>query len=303
MAECLTLEDILTQQKKEKKELLAKTQKMKHGIPKGDKKKKKEVTAEIAQLISDLDIRHDEELKEFQAKTASGNLPELHDVCENLNRASVQHEENSENLCDNSFEDSRFLGASQKLSKAQKRRNKKSLKEKEREKAIAEQELENLTGNRFIESKEIAKKLSERQLIIHEVPSDGNCLYAAIEHQLSALNLEKLTVESLRELTSKYLLSHKEEYLPFLTDPDTGDILSDEQYVKYCEDIRNTTAWGGQIEIQALSKICGKPIEVIQAEGPSIIAGDETSSPKLIISYHRHAYGLGEHYNSVVPSG
>ncbi|KAF8785660.1 Deubiquitinase OTUD6B like protein [Argiope bruennichi] len=269
MAECLTLEDILTQQKKEKKELLAKTQKMKHGIPKGDKKKKKEVTAEIARLISDLDIRHDEELKEFQAKNASGNLPELHDVCENLNRAS----------------------------------NKKSLKEKEREKAIAEQELENLTGNRFIESKEIAKKLSERQLIIHEVPSDGNCLYAAIEHQLSALNLEKLTVESLRELTSKYLLSHKEEYLPFLTDPDTGDILSDEQYVKYCEDIRNTTAWGGQIEIQALSKICGKPIEVIQAEGPSIIAGDETSSPKLIISYHRHAYGLGEHYNSVVPSG
>ncbi|GBL87955.1 hypothetical protein AVEN_192110-1 [Araneus ventricosus] len=66
MDECLTLEDVLTQQKKEKKELLAKTQKLKHGIPKGDKKKKKEVTAEIAQMIADLDIRHDEELKEFQ---------------------------------------------------------------------------------------------------------------------------------------------------------------------------------------------------------------------------------------------
>ncbi|GBL87969.1 OTU domain-containing protein 6B [Araneus ventricosus] len=235
------------------------------------------------------------------ARNASGDLPKLYNVSENPSHESEQSEETSEYLCADGLENSELLGAPQKLSKAQKRRNKKSQKEKERVKAIAEQELENLTGNRFIESAEIAKKLSERQLAIHEVPSDGNCLYTAIEHQLSTLNLEKMTVKSLRELTSKYLLSHKEDYLPFLTDPDTGDTLSDEQYIKYCEDIINTTAWGGQIEIQVLSKICGKPIEVIQAEGPSIIAGDEASSPKLIISYHRHAYGLGEHYNSVVP--
>lgn len=43
----------------------AKTQKMKHSVPKGDKKKKKEVTAEIAQLLADLDLKHEIELKEF----------------------------------------------------------------------------------------------------------------------------------------------------------------------------------------------------------------------------------------------
>ncbi|CAL1269801.1 unnamed protein product [Larinioides sclopetarius] len=274
---------------------------MKHGIPKGDKKRKKEVTAEIEQMIADLNIRHFEELKEFQAKNASEDLPKPNDTSENPNHELEQCEVTPDNLGADGLENSNLLGAPQKLSKAQKRRNKRSQKEKEREKAIAEQELENLTGNRFIESAEIAKKLSERQLVIHEVPSDGNCLYAAIEHQLSTLNLEKMTVKALRELTSNYLLTHKEDYHPFLTDPNSGNTLSDEQYIKYCEDIINTTAWGGQIEIQALSKISGRPIEVIQAEGPSIIAGDEACSPKLIISYHRHAYGLGEHYNSVVP--
>lgn len=43
----------------------AKTQKMKHSIPKGDKKKKKEVTAEITQLLADMDLRHENEIKEF----------------------------------------------------------------------------------------------------------------------------------------------------------------------------------------------------------------------------------------------
>ncbi|KFM82157.1 OTU domain-containing protein 6B, partial [Stegodyphus mimosarum] len=78
--------------------------------------------------------------------------------------------------------------------------------------------------------------------------------------------------------------------------------MSEEQYIKYCEDIVKTSSWGGHVEIQALSNICGKPMEVIQAEGPSVIAGDEHDSPRLIISYHRHVYGLGEHYNSVVPA-
>ncbi|GIY37254.1 deubiquitinase OTUD6B [Caerostris darwini] len=136
--------------------------------------------------------------------------------------------------------------------------------------------------------------------ICFQVPSDGNCLYAAIEHQLSTLNMGRRSVESLRESTANYLLAHKEDYLPFLSDSETGGILSEDKFFKYCEDIRTTSAWGGHVEIQALTKICCKPIEIIQATGPSVIVGNENKSPKLIISYHRHAYGLGEHYNSVV---
>jgi OTU domain-containing protein 6 len=43
------------------------------------------------------------------------------------------------------------------------------------------------------------------------------------------------------------------------------------------------------------------PIEVIQAEGPPVLIGDEFDSAKLTITYHRHYYGLGEHYNSTKP--
>ncbi|XP_035231720.1 deubiquitinase OTUD6B-like, partial [Stegodyphus dumicola] len=85
---------------------------------------------------------------------------------------------------------SQISEGSQKLSKAQKRRNKKSIMEKERIKAIIEQEEKNLSGSRHIESEKIRKKLSDRNLVIHEIPSDGNCLYKAIEHQLSTLNLQ-----------------------------------------------------------------------------------------------------------------
>ena len=39
---------------------------MKHGIPKGDKKRKKQVTIEIAQLQAELDQKHEQEELENQ---------------------------------------------------------------------------------------------------------------------------------------------------------------------------------------------------------------------------------------------
>jgi OTU domain-containing protein 6 len=43
-------------------------------------------------------------------------------------------------------------------------------------------------------------------------------------------------------------------------------------------------------------------IEVIQATGPSILVGEEYQDERqAILTFHRHMYGLGEHYNSVKP--
>jgi OTU domain-containing protein 6 len=43
-------------------------------------------------------------------------------------------------------------------------------------------------------------------------------------------------------------------------------------------------------------------IEVIQATGPSILVGEEYHDKRqAILTFHRHMYGLGEHYNSVKP--
>jgi OTU domain-containing protein 6 len=57
-----------------------------------------------------------------------------------------------------------------------------------------------------------------------------------------------------------------------------------------------------QIELRALTQSLRLPIEVIQAEGRPVLIGEEFGgNAPLVITYHRHYYGLGEHYNSTKP--
>lgn len=47
-----------------------------------------------------------------------------------------------------------------------------------------------------------------------------------------------------------------------------------------------------------------RPFEVIQSEGRPVVIGDEFGDPSskpILLTYHRHMFGLGEHYNSVRP--
>ncbi|KAH0617579.1 hypothetical protein JD844_015983 [Phrynosoma platyrhinos] len=53
--------------------------------------------------------------------------------------------------------------------------------------------------------------------------------------------------------------------------------------------------------LRALSHVLQTPIEVVQMDSPPIIVGEEYSGEPLTLVYMRHAYGLGEHYNSVKP--
>ncbi|GFU62018.1 hypothetical protein TNCV_717441 [Trichonephila clavipes] len=78
MADSMSHKDLLAQQKKERKELMAMTQKMKHSVPKSNRKKKKEINSKIAQMFADLDLKHEEQLKELEDKNSSTN-PSLPD--------------------------------------------------------------------------------------------------------------------------------------------------------------------------------------------------------------------------------
>ena len=52
--------------------------------------------------------------------------------------------------------------------------------------------------------------------------------------------------------------------------------------------------WEGEGRLLMLSR------QVIQAEGPSMVMGEDIrGQTSLILTYHRHMFGLGEHYNSV----
>eukprot|EP00092_Neocalanus_flemingeri_P056514 GFUD01067017.1.p1 GENE.GFUD01067017.1~~GFUD01067017.1.p1 ORF type:complete len:205 (-),score=73.88 GFUD01067017.1:89-703(-) len=182
--------------------------------------------------------------------------------------------------------------------KPKKRRDNKAEKEKQRLIDIEKQEEENKNGTRHLEQVKIKSLLEDRGFKLTEIPSDGDCMFAGLVHQLSQLDLRS-SVDDLRKSTASELLENKDDYYPWLSNPSTGEMLSDSEYEAYCNKMASTAAWGGQVELQAMSTVLQRPIEVMQAEGPPMVVGDQFRQKPLVLTYHRHAYGLGEHYNSV----
>lgn len=132
---------------------------MKKSICKGDKKKKKEITEEIGRLEERLEKHQTEELNTWR----------LAHVTLNDKETEKPEEASKEISKDNCSEQ-----LAHRVSKAQKRREKKAIAEKERNQRIIEQEALNAFGKRNIEIEAIKKILSERELMIYEIPSDGH---------------------------------------------------------------------------------------------------------------------------------
>ena len=70
--------------------------------------------------------------------------------------------------------------------------------------------------------------------------------------------------------------------------------------------------WGGEVELRCLCNILGVDIHVYSADAPVLRmcpdgVGEAESRVEggdgmvLRVSFHKHFYALGEHYNSVVP--
>ncbi|XP_033758487.1 deubiquitinase OTUD6B-like [Pecten maximus] len=287
-------EELLSRKhKRERKELQAHIQKLKHSVPKGDKKKKKEVTEQIANLERDLDERQEAESQELKTTVEVSNVAERLEALDTTD-AETTSDNTTGSAC-------AAIGQEEKkLSKAQKRRNKKLVKDREREEEIKQQDIKNLSGARHIELQKVKEALKRQNLQIFEIKSDGNCLYNAVNHQL-AKNGRSSSNEALRDQVSKYMKEYRDEFLPFLT-KDNGDMFTEDDFEKYCHDTAHTTAWGGQLEVRALSQTLKQPIRVVQSEGPPVVVGEEFGNddqPCIVLCYLRHAFGLGEHYNSV----
>ncbi|EDW99862.1 uncharacterized protein Dyak_GE22848 [Drosophila yakuba] len=294
--EDVNLEDIGARHRRERKELQAKLQAMKKNAPKNNKNKRKEFLEEMARLEGELEQRHKAELKAAEANEA----PEVLEVREPAEKpkAVVPDEEEDE-------EKEEQLTSNLRVSKAQKRRDKKAKEARARDAEI-KTELQNAANQptpKLIELQQITAKLSQRQLCLHNIPSDGDCLYQSIRHQLIVNALPGHSVQELREETANYVRAHKDSLISYMVHPETGDLLNDEQFEQYCHDIAKTHAWGGHIELKAISSLLRVPIEVIQAEGaPTLLGQEEFGGSPLVICYHRHIYQLGAHYNSTVPA-
>ncbi|KAH8876930.1 Deubiquitinase OTUD6B [Schistosoma japonicum] len=144
------------------------------------------------------------------------------------------------------------LVLTQKVSKAARRREKRdALQRAQQTAALMNIQTDKSNSLRSIEMKNLEKQLEARHLSLFEVPSDGDCLYQSIGHQLKIRDypvhtlLEKINmsnedsfgniptdqsikqlVQILRHLASYYIRKNMNEFLPFLFNPNSGEPMS-----------------------------------------------------------------------------
>lgn len=196
---------------------------------------------------------------------------------------------------------------SNRVSKAQKRRDAKAAKKTEQLKRIEESEKLDEHKDRRLEQESLDRLLSSRGLKVYDIEADGDCLYRAVEHQLKLaddLDESPINFQGLRNRTSEYMLANADNFIPFLLN-DQGDLMSAQDYKNYCNRIAKTKEWGGHLELTAISEFTRKPIHIYQASSdnraPLVVEPRvKTSKSPILLSFHKHLYHLGEHYNSLV---
>ena len=209
-------------------------------------------------------------------------------------------------------------------------------KEHEREQRIAHENATAGPSRRVLEMEALAALyLKGRKLKVEEVEADGNCLYRAVGAQCVRLGLEvegevlssssssssgEGCYSKIRRVCGDVLMgpnrSEYEAFAEFGEGHDTGDGGNHPNtYEEYVHNVKSTSTWGGQLELRALSEALKCPIVVFSSEGPPLTMGAEYFATEeeregednwgekkaLLLSFHRHYYALGEHYNSVIP--
>ncbi|ORY02096.1 OTU-domain-containing protein [Basidiobolus meristosporus CBS 931.73] len=291
-----TLEEIQSRHKKENKELQNKLTALKKTATKGDKKKKKEVQVEMAQLEQEVQQRHEQELKDFMVRGDNGAEDRAEEIPEGDNGIQKM----TENL---TIEDAGNVENTPTVEGKGKKNRSKARKDRKAAKILQmqqEAEEEAATMDNVQEREKIAfdELLQTIGFSMKEVTADGHCLYNAVADQLNSLYNIKVSYGDLRKQTAEYLSNNKADFLPFMTN-NNGDMMSDDEFNTYCDDLKNTAVWGGQQEIVAMSKVYQVPIYVYQVGIPTLKISEEIAKEPLRISYHLHAFGLGEHYNSL----
>ena len=258
------------------KDLRNKIMSVKKSVTKGDKKQKKAIQDEVTALESLLASKQ-EELQKLKDSAGAGA------------GFSVKTEITGEidNLT-NSISKARL--------KKERRKEEKAV-EWEANRQAALQEIASRPDLALQESKSFDRRLAQEGFRIVEVAADGHCLFSAIGCQLDP----PMDHWELRAMAAKYLLEHRDEYENFI-ELDSIDIInspSTDKYQEYCRKLESTGMWGGQIELEVLSRSLGVCVTVLQAEGPELVFNGEAVQ-KIYLSYHRFAFSLGEHYNALV---
>ncbi|KAM7276522.1 hypothetical protein ACFE04_018388 [Oxalis oulophora] len=291
-------DEMLSRHRKEISELQNKETALKKAAAKGSKaeqkSKKKQVEEEISQLSTKLKEKQAKELISLGYTETNNN--EKSDM-DTLVKAVAGFSVNKQT-------------EHSKPSKSVKRREKRAQEELAREQRIQEEQ-SNIVSDRAIEDEKLEKKLEPLGLTINEIKPDGHCLYRAVEDQLANLSggSSPYNYQQLREMVASYMRTNANDFLPFFLSENAledGDGSISDKFENYCKEIESTAVWGGQLELGALTHCLKKNITIYSGSFPDVEMGKEyksnSTNGSIVLSYHRHAFGLGEHYNSVVPS-
>ncbi|MCP9263330.1 OTU-like cysteine protease [Dirofilaria immitis] len=249
----------------ERKELQSRIMSMKHSIAKGDKKRKKELVAEVAKMEEEMRERHEKELAELKPS------PEL-------SVGSVVVEE--------------YQHKEPRISKAQRRRvREKTELNRKREEAAVQAKIDAESGPllkyfRKFENEAIEQLLMDRGLTIYNIEPDGDCLYSAIAHQLSLITSRQFRAADIRQKAAACMRTHKDDFLPFLIN-DNGEALNEIEFEEYCMKVEKCCTdggvWGGEPELRATACALERPIEVIQPGGHVLPFGAEYGDKNLLL--------------------
>mmetsp|Transcript_4256 Transcript_4256/g.12817 ORF Transcript_4256/g.12817 Transcript_4256/m.12817 type:complete len:292 (-) Transcript_4256:2018-2893(-) len=278
-----TPEEVQARHKLETKEMNKRAERLISSVSKKDKAGRQRINEEISMLRQELRQKQADELKELgiESKVESDSLGtnKAEDVVLSVATGGPVYKE-------------------KKLSKQQQRRKQKQQAEREKEFQRALQRASAGPTERDSELKALREVLSSQMLGIHEIIPDGDCLFSAVAHQLKLLKVADESADSLRRKTADNLLENMSTYIYFIEDVN-GD---EQKYQEYCQKMRDTHAWGGEVEIRVMATIFKVRIVVYAVGLPLTTHGEENTSPTLRLSFHRKYFGLGEHYNSVIMS-
>lgn len=276
-------EEMNRQHKIEKRELEGKIRALTKTIKKSNRS---QIETQIIQLEYALKEKHMTESNELEEYLLHHQLS-IGDTIAPL----IEKDSNIEcEIIEEANELSEAEKVNQKKAKARAKKDKKVARQIENERLLEEQRQNAGPSMRQIELDQMNAMLARENLMVKEVISDGNCLYHAISDQLNG----KYSYLQLRKLAADYMRDHEEDFAPFL------DL--DGTYEEYVQNVESPTAavWGGQVEVRAIANKIDRTIFIYDTQVPLITMGPSCSEGVPVkLTFHRHYYSLGEHYNSV----
>ncbi|KAK0824455.1 OTU protein [Friedmanniomyces endolithicus] len=311
------MEDLQARHRKEQRDLQSRiTQKKKQA----SKKTRKGVNGECEQLEAELREKHAAELAALDGEpNATGGTDVLGEPLEDLtlkvdNEEATNSTDGTQPAQDDISEptpppppppqvhnDGLPNPQTKKPNKAKARLAKRALEQEEQARQAAE-EAKDLPDLKRQERARMLGPMAERGLREKEIRADGHCLYAAVADQLEQLEIPLGSgsgeaggpaYKAVRAAAAEYIERHPDEFEPFLEEPIEG----------YLYKIRETGEWGGQLELMALAKFYGVDIHVLQDFGRVEKIGGAGKEQAVWLSYYKHGFGLGEHYNSLRKAG